>query len=372
MRFAYLVVVALLLATSARAGATTLRILTLPPNATIDSYSEQRAMTVNERGDVAVNAETDDGSRIVVWDRNGHRRLLDPPTDNLPNEPRVDGHRAGTGWAVMAADGRVFGVETFPFEGAYIGTEVRPYIWNGAKSQRFQRSRCGSAFGYLLPTASSVDGGVAMSTQPGSDSLAAATHTDATPPAAFVIRGRRCEALDSGRINSIDGVYASGYRVYEGSTLVSVHANPAHPFTFRAVRWTGPRASELGPGVLLGVNARGDCVGASRRLEIGAASPVHAIVWYGAHSTVLATHARNSVAYAINETGKTIVGSVWETGDMHAVRWRNGREEVLQTFLGMRSDLQLEIAYGITPDGSIYGVGRSHGKTVIFIMNVSP
>ncbi len=370
MRFAGLLALLFLLASYERANAATLRILTLPSNATIDLYSEQRAVSVNARGDVVVNVVTDRGSRIVAWDRIGNRRLLDPPIENVPGEPRVDVKRAETAWGVMATDGRVFGVETYPFEGAYIGTVVRPYIWDRAKKQIFQRARCGGVGGFLFPTANSSDDRIAMSTR-SVDPVSSRTFDDATPPAAFIIQGERCDALEIGWINSIAGVYASGYRTYEGSTIVSVHPNANHAFTFRAVRWNGKRALELGAGISFGVNAHGDCVGASRLLEIGAALPVRAIVWHGSRATTLATKSRNSVAYAINETGRTIVGSVWDDRARHAVRWRNGREERLESFLHAQDPPQLEVAYGITPDGWIYGIGRRHGSTVIFFLSVS-
>ena len=75
-----------------------------------------------------------------------------------------------------------------------------------------------------------------------------------------------------------------------------------------------------------------------------------------------------AISYEINETGLTVVGTVYDETGRHAVRWRDGTEERLDAFLPYDADRKPRVAFGVTPDGAIFGVGQHAGKSAIFVL----
>lgn len=379
------VFVASFLLASGVARATSVRELTLPAGATIATEAGRAAVTANARGDVTALVSLGPRKRIVVWDVTGHRRTLAPPR----GEAYDDAKTASTQDGVVAPNGTVYGVAAYPFSGAYSGTRTRLYAWGSGDPLRIDGRPCSSGASDLHPTAVAADGRVALAG--GYDSAVMnidALKAGGMSPTASVLDGAACHVLDFGWISALDGRFAAGHRGYQNGKPFSPNAN-AQSQRYVAVRWTGTHAQEIGPGVALGVNAKGDCVksdappgivgsyATSVTTASGTVSHVYAIgdmharLWRGGTTVRLSPSARRSIAYGINETGRTVVGTVYDSTGQHAVRWRDGKEEPLDAFLAHDSGWHLNVAYGVTPDGAIFGVGVHAGTMAAFVLSVT-
>ena len=312
----------------------------------------------------------------------GHRRELAPPL----GEKYDDGKTASTQDGVVAPNGTIYGIAAYPFSGAYSGVRTRLYAWRSGDPLRVDGRPCSGYAPDLHPTAVAPDGRVALAGSYDSDVMNIdAIDAGGLPPTASILDGATCKALDFGWIAALDGRFAAGHRGYFRGKPFPPNAN-AEAQSYVAVRWTGTHAHELGPGVALGVNARGDCVGSdappgftrgygtsittlsgtvSHWYAIG---NMHALLWRGGTTVRLSPKAKRSIAYGINETGRTVVGTVYDDAGQHAVRWRNGTEERLDAFLPHDANWELRVAYGVTPDGGIFGDGKHAGKSAIFVL----
>ena len=366
------------------ACAATIRALPLPVNATIDTQAARAVVTATARGDVAAVTRIGNAGRIVVWDALGRRRILEPP----PVAAADDMQNASTEDAVLAPDGRLYGIGAYPFSGAYSGTRTRLYVWRTGAPLQIDPQPCASGATDLHPTAVASDGRVALAG--GYDSAVMnidAIDAGGMPPTASILEGAACRVLDFGWIAALDGDFAAGHRGYQNGKPIPANVN-AQSQTYIAVRWRKTHARELGPGVALGVNARGECVGSDAPpgipggysvSSIGATGTVthsyqigemHARLWRGQATIALSQDARRSIAYGINETGRTVVGTLVDRTGQHAVRWRDGRTELLDSVIPRDARWQLLVAYGITPDGAIYGVGLHRGSLAVFVLSV--
>jgi hypothetical protein len=377
-------VAALLFASAIPAdAAATIRGLPLPDGATIDAEAGGAAVTANARGDVVANAALGDRRRIVVWDVQGHRRILEPPPGGQYDQPEM----AFTGDGVVAPDGTVYGIGGYPFSGAYSGVRTRFFAWRAGPPLEINGRACAGRATDAHPTAVAADGRVALAGGYDSDVMSIdAIEAGVMPPTASILDGPTCHALDFGWISALDGGFAAGRRGYQNGKPIPSNVN-AQSQKYVAVRWTGTHAEELGSGVALGVNAKGDCVGSDAppgihgAYSISSSGPagtvthrygidnIHAVVWHGNVMTRLSPEATRSIAYAINESGRTVVGTMRDAGGQHAVRWRDGKAELLDNLLPRDAGWQLITAYAITPDNAIVGVGRHNNARSAFILS---
>ena len=365
------------------AQAATIRGLPFPAGATIDTEAGSPAVTANAHGVVAASLALPSGGRIVVWDATGHATVLQPPPGGQYDDPRT----ASTEEAVVAPDDTVYGNGAYPFSGAYSGVRKRLYAWRHGVPVAINGTACASGASDAHPTFVAPDGRLALAGSYDSDVMNIdAIESGGMPPTASVLDGAVCRVLDFGWISALDGGFAAGHRGYLNGKPFPPNAN-AQQQTYVAVRWTGAHAQEIGPGVALGVNARGDCAGADAppgihgAIIIGRSGPegterheykigdMHALVWHGATMTRLSPMARRSIAYAINESGRTAAGTLFDDTGQHAVRWRDGKAQLLDSLLPRDAGWRLLVAYAITPDGAIAGVGRHNGALAAFVLS---
>jgi hypothetical protein len=365
------------------AQAATIRALPLPSGATIDTEAGGAAVTANAHGVVAASVQLASHGRIIVWDASNHATVLQPPPGGQYDDPRY----ASTQEAVVAPDGTVYGLGAYPFSGAYSGVRMRLYAWHDGVPVAISGTACAGGATDVHPTFAAPDGRLALAGSYDSDVMNIdAIENGGMPPTASVLEGAVCRVLDFGWISALDGGFAAGHRGYVNGKPFPPNAN-AQQQTYVAVRWTGAHAQEIGPGAALAVNARGDCAGADAPpgihgtvgfVQSGPAGTVrreysigdmHALVWHGATMTRLSPTARRSIAYAINESGRTVVGTLFDDAGQHAMRWRDGKAQLLDSLLPHESGWQLLVAYAITPDGAIAGVGRHDGALAAFVMS---
>lgn len=360
-----------------------IRALPLPSGATIDTESGSPAVTANAHGVAAASVQTASRARIIVWDASNRSTVLEPPPGGAYDDPR----QAGTQEAVVAPDDTVYGLGAYPFSGAYSGVRMRLYAWRRGVPMAINGTACASGASDVHPTFVAPDGRLALAGSYDSDVMNIdAIESGGMPPTASVLDGAVCRVLDFGWISALDGRFAAGHRGYLNRKPMPPNAN-AQQQQYVAVRWTGTHAQEIGPGVALAVNARGDCAGADAppgihgSFSIGYSGPrgtetheyrigdMHAVVWHGTTMTRLSPAARRSIAYAINESGRTVVGTLFDETGQHAVRWRDGNAELLDTLLPRDAGWRLLVAYAITSDGAIVGVGRHDGSLAAFVLS---
>jgi uncharacterized membrane protein len=295
--------------------------------------------------------------------------------------------QAFTGDGLIAPDGTVYGIAGYPFSGAYSGVRTHLYAWHGNTPLEINGRSCSGRAPDTHPTAVAPDGRVALAGGYDSDVMSIdAIEAGAMPATASILDGATCHSLDPGWISALDGSFAAGRRGYQNGKLIPANVN-AQLQKYVAVRWNGTHAQELGPGVALGVNAKGDCVGSDAPPGIHgvvtmsssgsggtvtqryAIDTIHALAWHGNVMTRLSPDAERSIAYAINESGRTIVGTLRDATGQHAVRWRDNKPELLDTLLPPNSGWQLLTAYAITPDNAIVGIGRHAGTLSAFTLS---
>ncbi len=365
------------------AQAATIRGLPFPAGATIDTEAGGAAVTANAHGIVAPSVQIASHGRIVVWDASNRATVLQPPPGGQYDDPQT----ASTQEAVVAPDDTVYGNGAYPFSGAYSGVRMRLYAWRHGVPVAINGTACASGATDVHPTFAAPDGRLALAGSYDSDVMNIdAIETGGMPPTASVLDGAVCRVLDFGWISALDGGFAAGHRGSINGKPMPPNANSTQQ-RYVAVRWTGAHAQEIGPGVALAVNARGDCAGADAPPGIHGAfivrrsgpegteqheykiGDMHALVWHGATMTRLSPTARRSIAYAINESGRTVAGTLFDDSGQHAVRWRDGKAQLLDSLLPREAGWQLLVAYAITPDGAIVGVGRHYGALAAFVLS---
>ena len=374
---------ALLCGAAGGVQAATIRGLPFPPGATIDTEAGSPAVTANAHGVVAANVRIASHGRIVVWDASNRATVLQPPPGGQYDDPQT----ASTQEGVVAPDDTVYGNGAYPFSGAYSGVRMRLFAWHHGVPVAINGTACASGATDVHPTFAAPDGRLALAGSYDGDVMNIdAIESGGMPPTASVLDGSVCRVLDFGWISALDGGFAAGHRGSINGKPMPPNAN-AQQQTYVAVRWTGARAQEIGPGVALAVNARGDCAGADAppgihgAFTLGYSGPagyeqhvykigdMHALVWHGATMTRLSPRARRSIAYAINESGHTVAGTLFDDAGQHAVRWRDGKVQLLDSLLPREAGWQLLVAYAITPDGGIVGVGRRNGVLAAFVLS---
>ena len=116
-------------------------------------------MTVNASGDVSALVSLGYRERIVVWDRSGNRRTLDPPPFG---EKGYDGKTASTQDRVVAPNGTFTASQRIRFPARTRGVRTRLYAWRSGDPLRIDGQPCSGYAPDLHPTAVAPDGRVAL------------------------------------------------------------------------------------------------------------------------------------------------------------------------------------------------------------------
>jgi len=335
-----------------------MRALFLPPGALIEAQDNRPLVSANVAGTVAVTVVFSNATRfrrrIVIWSPSGVRRTLEPPATRVA----TSGVEPATLDAVVAPNNAVYGIVEYPFDGAYIGSARHLFRWHNNSHEEIVLQNCGGSDRFT-PMTVGPDGRIALAGR--YDSF----NDEILPPTkAIVLEGLACRSLGDGWITAINGPFAAGYR---GPLANRAARAPEEHLV--AVRWTNTSARELGPGIALGINPHGIAVGADGPINDSSRHP-KPFVWF-ANGSKHFLPARAGIAYAINKSGRTIVGTTFDDRGQSAVRWREGRMERLDDFLTPHSGWHLVVAYGMTTDGAIYGLGEINGRHAVFVLSVS-
>ena len=330
---------ALLLAT------VTVRLLPLPPHATIDPFGPRSLMAAAPDGTIAASV-TIRGfiKRIVMWRTTG-------------------------GYVLPDLRGATF-VAGFDSNGALLANGEQPVREFGSATSPIDLRSCEnfpqSSAGPLIAGAL-VDGSLIATMQsPPMVDLDDASGQYA--PVVLHLRSGQCLNMGNGVALGTGGLYTAGYTAY----IANVPA-PSNVISererFVAMRWHERTREPLGEGVAVAVAANGTAAGSDAPPGSGAAfnRAPHALLWYAGSSTAveLAAQSPSSVAYAVDDRNR-VAGMVEDESRRHfAFLWQNGvlrRLDDLVRVPGWR----FESAYAFGTGDAIVGIGTYRGTAAAF------
>jgi hypothetical protein len=295
----------------------TVRMLALPPHATIDPFGARSLMSVSADGDVRATATVNGYlTRTLVWRGNTSRPAAAPPDPVLGDLRRL--------------------CENFPQSST--GPVVAGTLADGS-------------------TVATMESPAVVDLDDTSGQYA---------PVVLHLRSNECLNMGNGVALATAGLYTGGFESYVGgvpapSNVVSQNER------YVAMRWHDRTREPLGSGVVLAVNALGNAAGSDVPPGKGAAfaAAPHARIWLGGSALEPAENAPASVAYAIDARNR-VAGMLQDADGRHyAFLWKDGslrRIDELVRAPGWR----FECGYAFTPAGGIVGIGTYRGNAAAF------
>ncbi|HKU81583.1 MAG TPA: hypothetical protein VJP76_05385 [Candidatus Tumulicola sp.] len=321
----------------------TVRLLQLPPGASIDPFGSRALMTVSHGGTIAATV-TVRGFRTqpVVWRRNGQR-------------PRVVYPRGS--------------IVAFDDAGALLLDADRPRRWAGSRALPVDTSYCEDfpqmSIGPRL--AGTLQDGALIATMQSPALVDLDDTSGRTAPVVLYLRSRRCLNLGNGIAEATAGAFTVGYaasidNVPAPSNVVSSQER------FTAMRWHERTPESLGAGVALAVASTGAAAGSDVPPGAGKAygTAPHARYWPPEGSPVdLTPNDPLGVAYAVDERGRASGMFEDGAGRHYAFLYASGRLATLDGLV-TAPGWRFECAYAFTPSGGLVGIGTYRGKPAAF------
>jgi hypothetical protein len=326
-------------------AAATVRLLALPPHATIDPFGPRALMRSGRNGELAATV-TIRGfiRRVVLWRSDG--------SPSLPNLP---------GAAVAG----------FDENGGLLVNGEAPQRASGRTAVAVDMRSCenfpqGSA-GPLLAGALSDGSLIATMQSPPVVDLDDASGQYA--PVVVHLRSNQCLNMGNGVALGTAGLYSVGYTAYIGSIPAPSNVTSERE-RFIAMRWHDRTREPLGDGVALAINAQGSAAGADVPPGKGAAfnaSP-HARIWLQPGPPIEpASTAPLSVAYAIDDRHRVAGMLEDEQGRHFAFLWQDGILKRLDDIVHAPG-WRFECAYAFASGDGIAGIGTYRGTAAAFVV----
>ncbi len=324
------------------------RLLALPPHATVDPFGSRALMSVAPNGTIAATV-TIGGfvQRVAIWNR-------------------------GSGYALADVRGATAVAGFDPAGGLLVNGEQPERIW-GFLGTAIDMSSCEnfpqSSAGPLIAGALSNGSLIATMQSPPIVDLDDASGQYA--PVVVHLRSRECLNMGNGMALETGGLYTVGYTAYIGSIPAPSNVVSDRE-RFVAVRWHERTREQLGDGVAIAVNANGAAVGTSVPPGKGAAfnAQPHARAWLSGAATPAepAADAPLSVAYAIDATNRVAGMLEDERGRHYAFLWQDGRLHRLDDLVHAQG-WRFESAYAFGPGDSVVGIGTYRGNAAGFAIS---
>jgi hypothetical protein len=321
------------------------RLLALPPHATIDPFGSRALMRVAPNGTIAATV-TIRGfvQRVAIWNRSSGYALAD-----VRGPAAVAGFDPAGGLLVNGEQPeRILGLS---------GTAI-----DTSSCENFPQSSAGPLIAGTLSNGSLI---ATMQSPPIVD-LDDASGQYA--PVVVNLRSNECLNMGNGIALGTEGLFTVGYAAYIGSIPAPSNVVSERE-RFVAVRWHERTRETLGDGVAIAVNAVGDAVGADVPPGKGAAfnAQPRARAWLsGAASPAEpAADAPLSVAYAIDPANRVAGMLEDDRGRHYAFLWQSGRLRRLDDIVHAQG-WRFEAAYAFGPGGTVVGVGTHRGTAAGF------
>jgi hypothetical protein len=327
-------------------AAVTVRLLALPPHATIDPFGSRALMSAGTNGELAATV-TIRGfvQRVLLWQRGSY----------------------------VLPDLRASAVAGFDANGSLLVNAEVPLRVAGRRAVPIDMRSCenfpqGSA-GPMVAGALSDGSLIATMQSPPIVDLDDASGQYA--PVVLHLRGNQCLNMGNGIAMGTAALYSAGYAAYLGSIPAPSNVTSERE-RFTAVRWHDRTREPLGDGVALAVNAAGSAVGADVPPGKGAAfnAAPHARLWLAGGGAPIepAANAPLSVAYAIDDRDR-VAGMLEDVRGRHlAFVWQNGTLRRLDDVVHAPG-WRFECAYAFLPGGAIAGIGTYRGTAAAFIVS---
>lgn len=342
MRVLVAVWAALVLST-APGQAATVRLLQLPPGASIDPFGTRTLMAVSAGGTIAATV-TIRGFRTqpAVWRRDDVRARIAYPRG-----------------AVVA----------FDRSGALLIDADRPRRWSGVRAVPIDTSYCEDfpqmSIGPRL--AGTLGDGALIATMQSPALVDLDDTSGRTAPVVLYARSHRCLDLGNGIAEATAGEFAVGYAAFIDNVPAPSNVVSSQE-RFTALRWDERTPQTLGAGVALAVAPDGAAAGSDVPPGNGKAYGVapHARYWPADGSPVDVTpNDPLGVAYAVDPRGR-VAGMFEDSAGRHyAFLYSAGR---LATLDGLAAEpgWRFECAYAFDPSGGLVGIGTYRGKPTAF------
>ncbi|HVA33956.1 MAG TPA: hypothetical protein VNG31_07385 [Candidatus Baltobacteraceae bacterium] len=332
--------------------AVTVRLLALPPHATIDPFGPRALMAASTGQNVAATVTIDGFLHgIAVW-RAGRRVAM----------PHVPGSAA---IAAFEADGRLLVNGDRPVR--LTRASSRPIDLRSCEN--FPQSSVGPVVAGVLS-----DGSV-IATMRSPPTVDLDDTSGQYAPVVLHLRSNQCLNMGNGIALGTDGLYTAGYAAYISGVPAPSNVVSAKE-RFVAMRWHDRTPQPLGNGVAIAVNASGMAVGSDVPPGEGFAfnATPHARVWNAGSTAALelAATAPLSVAYAVDERGR-VTGMLEDRQRRHyAFLWSGGRLRRLDDVV-RAPGWRFECGYTFSPGGALIGIGTYRGTPAAFeIDGLSP
>ncbi len=316
------------------------RMLPLPPHATIDPLGLRSMMSVSSDGTIAATVTVGGfHSRAGLWDRGGRFTLA-----------TVSGSIAG-----------------FDQSGALLVNADRPRRLDGTHAQPIDLSSCESfPHASIGPAVAGVlSNGALIATMRSPAMVNLDDISGQNAPVVLHLRSRQCLNMGNGIALGTAGLYTAGYTAYIANVPAPSNVVSSSE-RFVAMRWNERSREPLGPGVALAINASGSATGSD--VLPGAAYGVapHARFWRGDGSVVeLAPNDTLSVGYAIDDR-KRVAGTLEDAHQRHyAFLWDGSTLRRLDDAVNAPG-WRFECAYAFAPNGGVVGIGTYRGTAEAF------
>ncbi len=341
-----LLAAALLALATARAAVASpvVRILLLPPNASIDPFGERALMATSRDGWIAATLTVGGfAKRMIPWRPDGSYRLFEAPS----------------------------AVAGFDTSDSLLFNAGRPArVSRDSPADSIDTSTCESfpqlSSGPVLVGA--LRNGALIATMLSPPVVDLDDTSGSRAPVALYLWSGHCYNMGNGIALGTDGLYTAGYVGYIANVPAPSNAI-SEKERFVATRWFVRTGQALGSGVAIAVNADGTAAGADAPPgELAYEFSPHAMVWPSGHAAVeIAPESAASVAYAVDEKGR-VAGMLEDAqGHHYAFLWENGALRRLDDVV-RSSDWRFECAYAFAPDGAIVGIGRYRGRPSAFVV----
>lgn len=332
------------LASAAAAAGPAVRVLPLPPNASIDPFGERALMATSRDGRIAATLTVGGfAKRVILWRSNGTYRVFEVPSS-------------------------LAGFDTTDSLLLNAGRPAR--VWRDSPSVPIDTSTCES-FPQLSSgpvVAGGLRNGALIATMLSPPVVDLDDTSGSRAPVALYLWSGYCYNMGNGIALGTDGLYTAGYVAYIANVPAPSNAISAKE-RFVATRWYVRTGQALGSGVAIAVNGDGTAVGADAPPgDLAYEFSPHALLWQPGHGSVaIAPESAVSVAYAVDDKGR-VAGMLQDTRGRHyAFLWENGTLRRLDDIVDS-SDWRFECAYAFAPDGAIVGIGRYRGRPSAFVI----